>query len=110
MKALVLALPYRGKEVEVLQWCNDWFMVDGRNIPGLSEAQQKDLSRRPLSPTALAFTHQDFRTIQKHDKNGQLFVWFAPRELRGVLGAYEMTFTDLRVRKPLRPDQLKKRL
>ncbi len=92
MKALILKGKYTGKEVEVSQWCNDWFTLDPEKNEDLTENQKLEIMRKPFSPSSLAFTYHDFLTIRQHTNNGMLFVWFEQKECFGVFGSYEMTF------------------
>lgn len=85
MKALVIRGKDIGKEVEISQWCNDWFSIMNSN--------------KIFSPTSLAFTFQDFQFIKNHNNNGVLFKEFEPRELKGKFGAFEMTFAKRKVEK-----------
>jgi len=62
MRALVLRGKRKGKVVEISQWCNDWFTVmDSADI---------------YSPTSLAFSKEDMKTIKEHKNNGMLFRWY----------------------------------
>jgi len=66
MRALVLRGKNKG-EVEISQWCNDWFStMDGKIY----------------SPAALAFTEKDFIEICQHNNNGQMFNWYEPKDLK----------------------------
>lgn len=92
MKALITRGKFTGKEVEVSQWCNDWFMLDPRKNEDLTEDQKAEIHRNPFSPTSLAFNMKDWNTIVVHKNNGTLFDQFEKREMDGRLGAYEYTF------------------
>jgi hypothetical protein len=67
MKALVLRGRGQDSEVEISQWCNDWFSTtDGRIY----------------SPASLAFTNADFNEIAAHKNNGMLFELYRPYDLK----------------------------
>lgn len=51
-----------GELVEIMQWCNDWFLT---NL-GI------------FSPANLLFTREDYEIIRQHDKNGVLFTLYSP--------------------------------
>lgn len=90
MKTLVIRGKYTGLELEVAQWCNDWFMCEPPD-----DASEKDfdaISRTPFSPTQLAFNITDWNKIVSHKNNGVLFDEFEKHELNGKLGAFEYTF------------------
>lgn len=102
MKALILRGKYTGKEVEISQWCNDWFTLDPEKNKDLTEAQKRDIIRSPFNPTSLAFDHATFQVIREHKNNGQLFVEFEPREMKGVFGSYEWSFQRKKAVEPER--------
>lgn len=92
MKALILRGKYAGHEVEVEQWCNDWFMVRALDDDKeLTEADRRAIAVKPFSPTALVFKHTDMLDIKLHKNNGMLFGWFETKPIAN-LGAYEVTF------------------
>jgi hypothetical protein len=62
------------KEVEVCQWCNDWFSIEVDGRPKI------------VSPTALSFRSEDMFLIQNHNNNGSLF-----SEYKSVLSKAEFT-------------------
>jgi len=103
MKALILKGKYTGKEIEISQWCNDWFTLDPEKNEDLTDAQKRDIIRSPFSPVSLAFDHGTFEVIRKHKNNGQLFVEFEPREMKGVFGTYEWSFQR---KKPVEPERV----
>lgn len=82
MKAMILNGKERGKVVEVLQWCNDWFKTDDK--------------KEIYVPTALAFNAQDFETIVKHKNNGSLFVEFERIMAPPRTGLYLWTFRKIK--------------
>lgn len=90
MKALIIRGKFTGLELEVSQWCNDWFMLDPNE--DMPEADQMKIAHTPFSPTQLAFTVMDWIKLRDHKNNGMLFEWFEKHELGGKLGAYEYTF------------------
>lgn len=98
MKALILKGKYAGKEVEVSQWCNDWFTLDPRKNEDLTDDQQLEILRKPFSPSSLAFSISDFFTIKKHKNNGTLFGEFVVREFGGRFGTYEIGFKRRKLR------------
>jgi hypothetical protein len=65
MKALVLKGKHKGEEVEVLQWCNDWFMVEGEMVASAI-----------LSPVSLALSEETATEVRAHKNNGHLFDWY----------------------------------
>lgn len=69
MKALLIKGKFKGQQVEVSQWCNDWFSVD-IDIGNLV------IRRKIVSPTSLAFSYYDIEKIRNHDNNGMLFEMF----------------------------------
>jgi len=82
MKAKILRGGYKGKVVEIGQWCNDWFMTSTGTI----------LDTKPFSPTSLAFFPSDFAEIEKHENNGFLFNWFERKDAPKWAGGYLYTF------------------
>jgi len=100
MKALVIRGKYAGREIEVSQWCNDWFTLDPRNDETLTDAQHREIMVKPFSPTQLAFTHTDFLEIERHKNNGVLFDEFEKKRVEN-LGNYEWTFKRKSKRKLL---------
>lgn len=69
MKAIIKRGKYKGKVVDISQWCNDWFTIDTDII---------ELAVKPFSPTSLLFTHEGFNQIRDHKNNGFLFSWYEP--------------------------------
>ena len=102
MKALILRGKYTGKEIEISQWCNNWFTLDPQKNEDLTEAQKRDIIRSPFNPTSLAFKHDTFQVIREHKNNGKLFVDFEPREMKGVFGEYEWSFNKKKLVEPER--------
>lgn len=92
MKALILRGKFAGKEVEVSQWCNDWFMLDPSKNEDLTKEERAEIHRKPFSPTSLAFDVLGFGEIKKHKNNGTLFNEFEVRDMGGALGNYELSF------------------
>ena len=78
MKAIIKKGKYKGEIVKINQWCNDWFTVDPRDNTNLSEKQQIDIIRKPLSPSSLFFTAEGMKEILEHKNNGMLLNWFEP--------------------------------
>ena len=83
IKAIIRKGKFKGKEVEISQWCNDWFMVRTGNI---------EIDRKPFSPSALAFEPQGMEKILKHKNNGMFLAWFEPTDNVGGFGKYFMSF------------------
>lgn len=81
MKALKLRGKNRGQEVEISQWCNDWFSLMNGDI---------------VSPSALAFKLKDFKIICDHKNNGMLFRWFEPAVSPAWCGNFIYTFKKKR--------------
>lgn len=73
----------KGELVEIMQWCNDWFLTD----QGIQ------------SPSSLWFTQEDMEKIRKHDKNGILLTLYRPVFDRKQNSAHMFTFSKLRTRK-----------
>lgn len=71
MKALITRGKNKGREVEISQWCNDWFSIN---------TGDPMIDRLPFSPSSLAFTREDMETIRTHKNNGILFNLFGIRE------------------------------
>lgn len=86
MRALILKGRGMGREVEVSQWCNDWFTLEGYV--------------QPFSPTSLAFTPLGMKEIKEHKNNGMLFVEFEWVLIKGK-DIYCLTFK--RIIKRARP-------
>lgn len=55
-----------GEEIEVSQWCNDWFSLADGSI---------------VSPVMLVFTNAGMDLIRSHNNNGMLFGWFETRSI-----------------------------
>lgn len=51
----------KGKDVQVGQWCNDWFTDNMGNI---------------YSPTEIQLTPEEAEKVKNHDNNGILFSLF----------------------------------
>ena len=81
MKALVVKGKHKGKEIEISQWCNDWFT---------SNTGDWEIDRKPFSPTMLAFTMDDLEVIQNHNP-GIMFRLFAVK-IKNFGGKYMWTF------------------
>lgn len=78
MRAVITRGKYKGFVCEVSQWCNDWFTLDPRDNPELSEEAKMEIMRKPFSPSSLAFTYAGLQEIRSHKNNGMLFAWFEP--------------------------------
>ena len=84
MKAIITRGKNKGVEVEISQWCNDWFTVNtGTN-----------LDCRPLSLSSLAFTLKGAEEITNNDDNGTLFEEFKIVPISGF-GKYKFSFRKL---------------
>lgn len=72
---------YRGKLVEVMQWCNDWFSIELDGRPKI------------VSPSTLLFDYDTHQLVLKHKNNGIMLKIFEPvtNVKRGV-GEYLFTF------------------
>ena len=64
MKAILLTSNHAGKMVDIQQWCNDWFSIDG------------DFGSKIVSPSSLLFTGDTAKIIIDHKNNGMLFNWY----------------------------------
>ncbi|HEB13550.1 MAG TPA: hypothetical protein ENI13_01065 [candidate division CPR3 bacterium] len=82
MKAIIRRGKHKGREVEISQWCNDWFTVN---------TGDPMIDRKPFSPTSLAFNVQGLDKIREHKNNGMLFNWFEIVDIRGF-GEYFFSF------------------
>lgn len=86
MKAIVRKGREKGRLVMVVQWCNDWFMIDIDT--GITKI---------VSPSSLLFTHEDYLTITKHKNNGMLFSWYeSVVDSRNKYDLYFITFKKIR--------------
>ncbi len=56
----------KGKEVKIIQWCNDWIHIDGGEFYGI------------VTPTSLQYTHKEMLEILQHKNNGTLLDEFEP--------------------------------
>jgi hypothetical protein len=52
---------FKGTKVSVLQWCNDWFMVDPGGI---------------ISPTNIILDEDEMKKVSEHKNSGLLFGLF----------------------------------
>ena len=82
MKAVIRKGKNKGQEVEISQWCNDWFSTTDGRI---------------LSPTNLAFTPEDIQEIAKDKGSGMMFGWFETTDNIAGFGKY---FCGFKKRKP----------
>lgn len=83
MIAIVRKGKLSGEEVEVLQWCNDWFLTATSEGP------------KNYAPSSLIFTPEDYGEILKHENNGKIFEWFEGKVLyyeRGYNKTHYITF------------------
>lgn len=62
MKALIVRGKEKGKEVDVSQWANDWFSLDGYIDP--------------FSPEDIALTKEGMQKVVDDKRKGQLLNWF----------------------------------
>ena len=83
MKAVIRKGKLRGREVEISQWCNDWFTLD---------TGDPMIDRKPMSPSALAFTPDGILEIFAHKNNGMLLHWFEPTDNVAGFGKYFCSF------------------
>lgn len=83
-------LPGDNNIAEVVQWCNDWFMLENAD---------PYISQKTWSPTQLLFTHEGMTKIVSHKNNGMLFMWFeAIRVSPRVVGTEVFTYTFVKKR------------
>lgn len=59
--ATILRGKNKGNYVEIIQWCNDWFMVEPGEI---------------VSPTSLQLNQDEIKKVTEHENNGLLFGLF----------------------------------
>lgn len=63
--ATILRGTRKGEEVEIVQWCNDWFSVKPHGI---------------IRPTNIKLTAQEAIRVTNHKNNGLMFSLFELRE------------------------------
>ena len=90
MKALILKGKCKGLELEVSQWCNDWFTV----------IHQKQLV---MSPSSLALTSRGMSSIRADAGSGSLFDEYEVVAAPKGSDKYRYTF---RRKKPSPPDRI----
>jgi hypothetical protein len=87
MRALITKGKNRGNEVEIIQWCNDWFSVeDEKGIYG---------------PLSLAFTVDGYKEISNHKNNGMLFFSYQWALTPPDYGKYVYTFKRNKIKKKM---------
>lgn len=59
--ATILRGKNKGKEVELCQWCNDWFIIDDGKV---------------MRPTSLKLTTEEIMKVLSHNNNGIMFNLF----------------------------------
>lgn len=67
--ATILKGKNKDKEVRLVQWCNDWFMVEGEGIYAYI-----------ITPTSIKLSPEETELVKNHKNNGLLFNWFELRE------------------------------
>jgi len=91
MEAVIRRGKYKGRQVKISQWCNDWFTIDARECEGLTDEEKIRLTIKPFSPSSLAFTTLGMGEIIKHKNNGMLFYQFEFTNIKGF-GKYFISF------------------
>ena len=64
--ATMLKGKFKGKEVKILQWCNDWFSIE---VDGFTKI---------VTPTSLQLTPKEMTDVLEYDNNGFLLSAFEP--------------------------------
>jgi hypothetical protein len=62
--AILIRGKEKGKEVKLLQWCNDWFMIEGAE-------------KRIVSPVSLQLDANEMMRVTSHKNNGMMFGLFS---------------------------------
>lgn len=84
MKAIIRKGKHKGLEVEISQWCNDWFTIEHPDIEPKYSVK---------SPDALLFTPAGWEQIKTHKNNGILFNLYEPcTRTKDAIGVYFISF------------------